>query len=363
VFGAPESARPPAIHGALRLSHAAQTFYGLGKNRVIARGGIPDVISCIDALTGRILWSKVTDRFAHWFFENETLYFGSMIDGRCAYLALEAQTGKTVWQTAIAGSYKIWHGAGPYLKNEWILFTTPSALVALDKTTGKKQFQTKLADYNEQVKPFIWNDLLILLGAKAKPCFYGYDMETGELKLTVPAKKGASYQTSARADLALVGDECWYFSDDAKLRCVNLRSGEETAYPLPAPIKKQGIFQYELSELSETSGILRIATSFVQKIDHFEIDFDTREKVYGQGEEKPWKRQGNRWDYAKIGGDKENLSIEVGGQTVNIPDLGGDCRLWEDFQLENGAKLVLQRVVKNEDEESEEEESVLYLVY
>lgn len=357
----PKASGDPQIRGTIKLDHRAKYLYYIGDNLAVARGDVPEQLTCIDLETGDILWTLTSDTFAYRWLEDGILYFGSRVNGSSKYLAVDVKNGKVKWESGFGSTYHAWKGSGAYNMGDNLVFTTNSALVALDKKKGKKVYKTKLADYNLSVVPIMWNNQMIIQGSKKKAVFYHYNLQTGELIQTTAVNKGMEETYQKKREYIMEDDVCWYISYDGFLCNINFATGEYNEYKIPEPGKLlKHVNEYKLSLKNGKFTILM--RYFYQDVDYYKIEFDTKtarfenEKTYAFDSEinEEWEGYSSDSDSFNI---KEELT--VGDKTVKLPDFKGDSRIWHAITLYNNVKLALQAGGRTYGEDV----SLLHIIY
>lgn len=341
------------IKKSVTLSHKAKRLYYYGEDFVIAEGDIPLQISCMKISTADIQWTQKVGYFRFRAYENGILYFGyEKTPGSHYYAALDVLTGKIKWDANVGSSYKVWHGFGPFITENTLAIVTNTSIISFDKATGKKRYKTKINDYNEAVKPMLWNGKIVIQGGKRKTNFYAYDIQTGELVQTIPAKKGMDYYINHFIDYVLIDDTCYYVSPDLFLRSVNFATGAETEHKIPQPgALGRSQMKYKLRRDGDILTVhfdhtfQREVDGEKQDINQYEIEFDIKSNTFANEMISDELAPRDRELLVSAGIGMDDLSVTIGNSTIDMPKYGEDSRIWRTVSPTDTMKLVLQQCV------------------
>lgn len=134
--------------------------------------------------------------------------------GKQQVVALDARTGKPLWNTELGPEYKNAMGDGPRATpaiagDRLFVFTGDGTLAALDVRTGKKLWSQatveaaggKEADYGMACSPIVVGDQVIVTVGAAEASVVSYDVKTGERRWAVGSDP-AGYSSPALLSLA-----------------------------------------------------------------------------------------------------------------------------------------------------------------
>jgi outer membrane protein assembly factor BamB len=115
-------------------------------------------------------------------------------DGQQWLIALDAQTGKPLWQTALAPEYKNPQGDGPrgtptIVGDTVLAYTGQGILVSANLRDGKLNWSRdvvgelggKAAEYGMSCSPLVVGDLVIVTAGAPQACVAAYRLKSGEL--------------------------------------------------------------------------------------------------------------------------------------------------------------------------------------
>jgi len=349
------------INGTIELSYHAEKLYLFGENLILAYGNFGNTATCIDLLTGQILWEQHIGGFYHSAYENGILYFGTAGQSNsCNYAAYNALTGEQLWKHHLSNSYDVWDGGGPLFADNVIIVFTNTAMHGINKNNGKKVFRTKITDYEHHVFPILCNGMAIIQGNKK---FYCYDVKTGDLIKNIPVRKDMDTGNwgvptmGFYIDYVMYDDTCWYIAG-ASLRSINFTTGEQKLYKLPCDAKQASGHdnQYELYDID---GKLQFhSVGYFRGTEVFRTKFNIETKEFEDTELSEEYLLGKHTRKA-VELRRDNLTIRIDGKTLELPPYGKkDSCLRDTLTPCIGVKLVLQsgRV-------GGKEMSLLHLVY
>lgn len=135
-------------------------------------------------------------------------------DGQQWVLALDAQTGKTRWETPVAKAYENSMGDGPRAtptvhNGHVFVFTGQGILAALRATDGTivwsqnvvADLDGKVADYGMACSPLVSGDLVIVTAGAPQATVIAVQQATGELAWKAGTRDAAGYSSPALLDV------------------------------------------------------------------------------------------------------------------------------------------------------------------
>lgn len=139
------------------------------------------------------------------------LYTLTQKTGQQFVIALDAQTGKPVWETPVSDAYRNSMGDGPRATptvsgERLFAFTGEGKLVALKTKDGKilwshdvvkEQGSESPAEYGMACSPLVVEDLVIVTAGAREGTVVAYDTKTGQLKWTAGRDQPAGYSSPA----------------------------------------------------------------------------------------------------------------------------------------------------------------------
>lgn len=198
----------------------ADSLFTAGKNRLVGRD-LHDRYTCIDTLTGQIMWQdKLYGGHNHAFYsEQDDVLYSGHDDKEVA--AVDPQTGKVLWTVFIARSYYTFQSPFTEYKN-LLVFHSRQSVYGVNKESHKVQWKVKLKGWLGSSKHNVWRNFYIVQNEDGgAPYFYLVNMDTGLVEHTWQAEKG--YKN--HSDGHVVGDKLWYISDDGSVCRLNLETG------------------------------------------------------------------------------------------------------------------------------------------
>ncbi len=131
--------------------------------------------------------------------------------GKQWVIALDAGTGKSIWETPVADAYRNPMGNGPRAtptvsKGSLFAFTGEGKLFALKTSDGgvlwhhdvvKEHGGDQHADYGMACSPLVANDLVIVTAGSPDATVVAYEAKTGKQKWTAGQKAPAGYSSPA----------------------------------------------------------------------------------------------------------------------------------------------------------------------
>ncbi|MCA9072933.1 MAG: PQQ-like beta-propeller repeat protein, partial [Planctomycetaceae bacterium] len=131
--------------------------------------------------------------------------------GQQLAIALDAKTGKSIWETPVSDAYRNSMGDGPRATptvsgDRLFVFTGEGKLAALKTQDGKilwshdvvkGQGSDRPAEYGMACSPLVVEDLVIVTAGAAKATVVAYDTMTGKLKWTAGRDQPAGYSSPA----------------------------------------------------------------------------------------------------------------------------------------------------------------------
>lgn len=134
-------------------------------------------------------------------------------EGQQWLIALDASTGKVVWQTALAPEYENAMGNGPrgtpaIVGERIFAFTGEGILAALDWKTGKlawshhtvKELRGKEAEYGMASSPLAVDDLVVVTPGSPEGTLVAYEQATGKLRWAA-GQEAAGYSSPTLLEL------------------------------------------------------------------------------------------------------------------------------------------------------------------
>lgn len=349
------------IKGTIKIPHRTEHIYNIGDDMVCIQGDIPKNISCIDIITGELLWTRKSDTFSYWIYDKGIIYFGARVNGKSDYWAIEARTGKELWNSGIGNTYHAWKGTGAFDMGTNIVFATNASLIALDKKKGKKVYKTKLDDYNLSVKAIVRGNEFIIQASKKKTMgFYHYDMTTGELLKHTPVKQGMP-EVHQKVSYLLQAEKCWYISEKCYLCVVDLSSGRYNEYKIDVP---KGFLNYRYT-ITEKDNTLELRIDN-HSGDTYNCTFDLNTNKIINTEylvsdrERFLKEEKHNKASKKLYWEHAERILYIDQKPFEMPDYRGDSRINDAVELENKIFLVLQSKGL---EYGTENISLLHLIY
>ena len=219
-----EPVKDMKIYGSLVLKghSTGDDLFTAGKNRIIC-SDLHKRLTCIDSLTGNILWEEreyAGHECAFYYPKDDLIYSGY---DHSTVMATNPATGKTVWKVGIAFSYDTFSSDFLIYQDKLLLFHSKYSAYAVNKETKKIAWKIKFSGDLECHEAVIWKNYYIVQMNKAnKAIFNLINMDSGELERTIETQQGFK---DRYGEGLVIDNDLWYISDDGTMCCLDLETG------------------------------------------------------------------------------------------------------------------------------------------
>ncbi|MEL6373324.1 MAG: PQQ-binding-like beta-propeller repeat protein [Pseudomonadota bacterium] len=190
-------------------------------------GNTDNLLRCLDATTGRRIWTHNTGR--------DLDSSPCVVDGRL-YIAgengfarcINPRTGKLIWKTFMGG---IGPGTLPgsngsetspaVADGDYYAVNYHGKMFCLDIKRGKVRWTARTGD-DTDASPVVAGEFVYAAAEEKAPYLHCFEREKGRPVWRYDGNRGGYYSTPA-----VVGDRIYIGGEDARLHCVNARTGKQ----------------------------------------------------------------------------------------------------------------------------------------
>ncbi len=322
------------------------SIFSAGKNRLILSEDLFDDLTCIDTLTGNVIWkqkkcSHSENAFYH--SKDNLIYSGQK---QRDVVAIDPATGEIVWSVYIANDYRTFSCPFRLYNNTLLIFHSKKSAYAVNKKTKKIQWKVKFGSDLDRRASMIWkNYFIVSTNHKGKGSFNLINIDTGEMERTIElGEKFGQYAAGA-----IVGNDLWFRRDDIRgsmqLHRYNLETEEMNDVKFNSDLIENPDKAY-ITSFFRSNGKTYFNIYDGDKSGYYECDENMNIK------DKLPSTEGYGWScitdsafYYKNRRDHKIVEISLADKTVRqleMPHFSGSDRVNSDIYVNNGTLFVTQ---------------------